>query len=152
MRPSVERIQFSRKTWQAVTEHALKELSFRELDGTPYRIENLRPFFFEDEIEERFGRQIWLFESTSIGGTKGRRVDYGCLEFVVEYGLLELVNSYWFDSEPQREQWLTDRTQVPAEEPPLSRWTLLWVGLAMAGIASLAAIWTVSLLRYLNAG
>lgn len=150
LRHQVEHIQFPRKTWQAVTEHALRELSFRESQEASSRIENLRPCHFEEETESRYGRQIWFFESMSYQVPHERKIECGALEFSMEYGLLELVDCYWFASDTEREVWIEQRLNPPVDVASCCTMTRVWVYLAILGVVFLAMGWTFSLLRFLN--
>lgn len=150
LRHQVEHIQFPRKTWQAVTEHALRELSFRETQETSSRIENLRPCHFEEETESRYGRQIWCFESMTQYSPSERKTECGALEFSMEYGLLELVDCFWFASDTEREEWIDQRLNPPAKVASCCTMTRVWVYLAILGVLFLAMGWTISLLRFLN--
>ena len=150
LRHQVEHIQFPRKTWQAVTEHALRELSFRELQESPSRIENLRPCHFEEETESRYGRQIWFFESTTYPSPGARKIECGALDFSMEYGLLELVDCFWFANDSEREDWIDQRLNPTDEVASCCKMTRVWVYLAILGVVFLAMGWTFSLLRFLN--
>ena len=150
MRPPVEHIQFPRKTWQTVTEHALRELTFRESFDQSSRIENLRPYYFEDETENAFGRQIWCFEAMGLQAGTGRKLEFGVLEFSIEYGLIELSQCRWFQNDKQLEQWISQRLDPHTEPASCCVTTKLWIYLAMLGILFLAIGWTVSLFRFLN--
>ncbi|MFN5395228.1 MAG: hypothetical protein ACK5EO_15110 [Planctomycetota bacterium] len=150
MRHQVEHIQFPKKTWQAVTEHALRELSFRESEESASRIENLRPYHFEEETESKYGRQIWCFESMTCQSPSDRRIECGVLEFSIESGLLELIDCHWFSSGSQRDQWIGQRLDPPAEVASSCMLTKVWVYLAILGVMFLAIGWTISLLRFLN--
>lgn len=150
MRPPVEHIQFPRKTWQTVTEHALRELTFRESFDQSSRIENLRPYYFEDETENAFGRQIWCFEAMGLQAGTGRKLEFGVLEFSIEYGLIELSQCRWFQNDHQLEQWISQRLDPHTEPASCCATTKLWVYLAILGILFLAIGWTVSLFRFLN--
>jgi hypothetical protein len=150
VRPPVEHIQFPRKTWQTVTEHALRELTFRESFDQSSRIENLRPYYFEDETENAFGRQIWCFEAMGLQAGTGRKLEFGVLEFSIEYGLIELSQCRWFQNDKQLEQWISQRLDPHTEPASCCVTTKLWIYLAMLGILFLAIGWTVSLFRFLN--
>ena len=150
MRPQVENIQFPRKTWQAVTEHALRELSFRESGVASSRIENLRPCYFEEETENQYGHQVWCFESMNLQSPDGRRIECGALEFSVEYGLLELIECRWFPTDKQRELWITECSDPPSEVASCCSMTKVWIYLAILGVLFLAGGWVISLLRFLN--
>ncbi|MCY3006523.1 MAG: hypothetical protein NTV29_11180 [Planctomycetota bacterium] len=150
MRPPVEHIQFPRKTWQTVTEHALRELAFHESCDQSSRIENLRPCYFEDETENAFGRQIWCFEAMGLQVGAGRKLEFGVLEFSIEYGLIELSQCRWFQNDNQLEQWISQRLDPHTEPASCCVTTKLWVYLAILGILFLAIGWTVSLFRFLN--
>ena len=150
MRPPVEHIQFPRKTWQAVTEHALRELKFHESCDQSSRIENLRPYYFEDETENAFGRQIWCFEAMGLQAGTGRKLEFGVLEVSIEYGLIELSQCRWFQNDNQLEQWISQRLDPHTEPASCCVTTKLWVYLAILGILFLAIGWTVSLFRFLN--
>lgn len=150
MRPQVDHIQLPPKTWQAVTEHALRELSYRDSKDTFSRIENLRPSFLAEETETAYGRQIWCFESMNPQNADGRRNECGALEFSLEYGLLELVHCCWFQNDKEREEWICERITPASEPASCCGMTRIWIYLAILGVLFLAIGWTVSLLRYLN--
>ncbi|MFM8573667.1 MAG: hypothetical protein ACKOAU_18885 [Pirellula sp.] len=150
MRPQVEHIQFPKKTWQTVTEHALRELAFRESHNSASRIENLRPCDFAEETEDSYGRQIWCFESMTRLGSNERRVEFGVLEFSIEYGLIELVQCRWFANDKLRDQWISDRLDPPGRAASGRSMTKVWVYLAILGVLSLAIGWTISLFQFLN--
>jgi hypothetical protein len=150
VRPPVEHIQFPRKTWQAVTEHALRELTFHESCDRSSRIENLRPYYFEDETENAFGRQIWCFEAMGLQSGTGRKLEFGVLEFSIEYGLIELSQCCWFQTDKQLEHWISQRLDPPREVASCCSTTKLWVYVAILSILFLTIGWTVSLLRFLN--
>lgn len=150
MKPQVQHFQFPRKTWQVVTEHALRELAFRESQDTTSRIENLRPFHFEEETESNYGRQIWCFESLTALGANGRRVECGALEFSIEYGLIELIQCRWFSNDKQRDLWIAEHLEPPSPQASSCALTRVWIYLAILSVLFLAIGWTVSLLRFLN--
>jgi len=150
VRPQVENIQFSKKTWQTVTEHALKELAFRDSHDTTSRIENLRPCYFEEETEYKYGRQVWCFETMSRHNSSDRRSECSAMEFSIEYGLIELIQCRWFPDDKLRELWISERLDPPADAPSCCSMTKLWIYLAVLGVLFLALGWTVSLLRFLN--
>jgi hypothetical protein len=150
VRPQVDPIQFSKKTWQTVTGHALKELAFRESQDNNSRIENLRPFFFEEETEVNYGRQVWCFESMTRQNSRDRKIEYGVMEFSIEYGLIELIQCRWFPEEQHRELWIAQRLDPTSDGPSCCSMTKIWVYLAVLGVLFLALGWLVSLLRFLN--
>jgi len=150
VRPQVEHIQLPRKIWQAVTEHALRELTFRESQDAASRIENLRPCHIQEETDVVYGRQMWCFESTSGQHADGKRIEFGALEFSIEYGLLELIQCCWFENDQQRDDWIYQRLTPDADSASGYGMTKVWIYLAILGVLFLAIGWTVSLLRFLN--
>jgi len=79
-----------------------------------------------------------------------RKIECGALEFSMEYGLLELVDCYWFASDTEREEWIDQRLNPPVKVASCCTMTRVWVYLAILGVVFLAMGWTFSLLRFLN--
>ena len=150
MRPEADNVQFSRQIWQAVTEHALRAVVRDEFCPEQSRIENLRPVFSQDEEEERFGKQLWCFEALGITGLGRRQVVYGLLEFSVEYGLLEPMQSRLFEDEGSRDIWIERTTSDPnSNRGRFSVSTRFWIWSTLISIALLSVGWLAALIRYL---
>lgn len=149
MRPEADNRHFPRQIWQAVTEHALRVVVRNEFCPEQSRIENLRAEYCQEEEEERFGRQIWCFEALGITALGRRQVVYGMLEFSVQFGLLEPVQSRLFEDVIDRNDWIERTTQDPPAPSGYGSATRFWVWSSLISIAILSVGWLAALVRYL---
>lgn len=152
MTPEADPAYLSRQVWQAVSEHAFRSISGRELCPEQSRIENLRPVYAIDEDEFQFGRQIWHFEALGVMPSGRRQLTYGMIEFSIQYGFLELQHSVFFDQAMDREHCFAQWTHQLPKDPMSSGSTRFWVWAAWVSVAILAGGWTLALCRHLIAG
>lgn len=149
MTPDTDPIQFPRQIWQTVSDlarHCLVEHAFCPEQS---RIENLRCVRFDSEKETIYGSQVWYFEAIGVDLANRRHMLYGALDFSVQYGILEPVQTAVFEeSELRQLQFKVDGNQAEA-----SVWkhasTRFWVRTAFAGIVVTAAMWLTMLGLYL---
>lgn len=174
MKSSTEHLQFSRKTWQKVTQCALDCAKRLGSDEHGCRLENLRPIHFSEESETQFGNQVWCFEIARIRTQpaaqsllsptptstepadpqeSNREIEFGALIFSLEFGILELSHSRWFASSSHREAWLSKLLTPSVKRPPANHLaTPFWIACAVASILLLASGWIFSVIRFLQPG
>ena len=174
VKSSTEHLQFSRKTWQKVTQYALDCAKRLGSDEHACRLENLRPVHFNEESETQFGSQVWCFEvtrnrtppssqtllapsPTSTAGADSqestREIEFGALIFSLEFGILELSHSRWFASASHRETWLATLLGPTIQRPASTHLaTPFWIACAVASILLLASGWIFSVIRFLQPG
>jgi hypothetical protein len=174
VKSSTEHLQFSRKTWQKVTQCALDCAKRLGSDQNACRLENLRPVHFIEESETQFGSQVWCFEisrnrtepssqpllapaptssAPSDSQESTRKMEFGALIFSLEFGILELSHSRWFASASQREAWLAKLLNPSVSRPPSTHLaTPFWIACAVASILLLASGWILSVIRFLQPG
>jgi hypothetical protein len=148
VRPEADHIHISRQIWQAVTDHALRSVARNEFCPEQSRIENLRPVFFLDEEESRFGKQIWCFEALGITSTGRRHVVYGMLEFSIQYGLIEPLQSRLFEESYDRDSWIARTTTTVDASGRYSPSTRFWIWSTLISVALLTLGWLATLVRY----
>lgn len=172
MKSSIDHLQFPRKTWQLITKSAWNCAEELGVVDSTSRIENLRPIYLTEESDTQYGTQVWCFElsrtrpnnhtqfalhshlmdENQSEKTESSRTTHHCvLVYSIEFGILELNQSKWFDSAEQREHWI-NRFIEPSTPRSyhLSRTTSFWVGCAVASIVVLATGWVFSLIRFLQ--
>ncbi len=173
MKSSLDHLQFPRKTWQQITKSAWNCAEELGIADSTSRIENLRPIHLSEESDTQFGTQVWCFELSRARPknfpqfalhshlmdenqgekteTPARSTHYCVLVYSVEFGILELNQSKWFDSSEQRENWI-NRLIEPfnPRSQHIPRSTSFWVGCAVASIVVLASGWVLSLIRFLQ--
>jgi hypothetical protein len=148
MTPEANPAYLSRQVWQAVSEHAFRSISGRDLCPERSRIENLRPVYAIDEDEFQYGRQIWHFEALGVTSSGRRQIIFGAIELSIQYGFLELKNSVFFEHASDRDLYFAQQTNQ-ANGIPLSGSTRFWVWAAWASVAILAGGWLIALVRHL---
>jgi hypothetical protein len=151
MTPEADPTNLSRQVWQAVSEHALRSISGRNLCPEQSRIENLRPVYSTEEDSEHYGRQIWYFEVLAVPPSGRKQMVYGAIEFSIQYGFLELSHSVLFEDASDREQCFLQLTRSPEPEPMEAASTRLWVWAAWLSVAILTGGWLLALCRYVLA-
>lgn len=173
MKSSIDHLQFSRKTWQTVTKSAWNCAEDLGIVDPTSRIENLRPLYLTEESDSEYGTQVWCFElsrarpenlphfalhshlmdenRTEKSENSPRTLHHCALVYSIEFGILELQQSKWFDTSEQREHWVRQLLEPSAPRSQrLSRMTSFWVGCAVASIVVLATGWVLSLIRFLQ--
>lgn len=149
MTPEADPVHFSRQIWQAVAEHALRAVARREFCPERSRIENLRPVFFQEEDELAFGKQIWCFEAMGVSDNSRRQLIFGLMEFSIQFGLLEPVQSGLFEDATERERWTVQLSATEATPDKTSGATSFWIWSAWISVAFLGTGWLIALARYL---
>ena len=149
MTPEADPVHFSRQIWQAVAEDALRAVARREFCPERSRIENLRPVFFQEEDDLAFGKQIWCFEAMGVSDSGRRQLIFGLMEFSIQFGLLEPVQSGLFEDASERERWIVQLSAFEATPEKTSGATKFWIWAAWISVALLGMGWLIALIRYL---
>lgn len=141
MTPKAHNIQFSRQIWQTVSEKAYHCLDRREFVPNQSRIENLRCVELIEELDHKYGKQIWFFEAIGVDPTGRRRVLHGALEFSIQYGLMEPAQSVLFEDEEARDRFLLSIQRGAKNRPARRKDSRRAVATLASLIVVLAIVW-----------
>ena len=147
--PEADKIQFSRQIWQAASEHAHRCLTRREFCPEQSRVENLRCVHLEDELESRFGKQLWCFEAIGIDQVGRRHVLHGVLDFSIQFGLLEASQTAMFEDSENRDKFIQSESKPAMKMVYHYPSTRFWIYSAWTGVAVLSLIWLSLLVNFL---
>jgi hypothetical protein len=78
-----------------------------------------------------------------------RQLIFGLMEFSIQFGLLEPVQSGLFEDASERERWIIQLSASEAAPEKTSGATKFWIWSAWISVALLGMGWSVALIRYL---
>lgn len=151
MTPDASHLQFSRQTWQMVSDQARRTLSHRDFCPEQSRIDNLRCISFEEEGESSFGRQLWFYEALGVDPLGRRRALYGALEFSIQFGLMEPARSSLFEQVEQRQRYVRELEKSAARQIWQHASTRFWIRTALAGVTVVTLVWGLILIQHFSA-
>jgi hypothetical protein len=151
MTPDASHLQFSRQTWQMVSDQARRTLMHRDFCPEQSRVDNLRCIAFEEEGESSFGRQLWFYEALGVDPLGRRRALYGALEFSIQFGLMEPARSSLFEQVEQRQRYVRELEKSAARRVWQHASTRFWIRTALAGVTVVTLVWGLMLIQHFSA-